>query len=296
MVKNLGRGLNDMKKQKEFKLVLLVLFWISGIILWYPQDVSAANPQSVELKPNKTYTAYDITGDKKKDTIKIKITKDSYSDGNSALSVIINGKVAYSFKNQFFYGTCIRLYTLKNGKPFLYLYASDSNGDGPVCAVFQYKNRKLSKIINFNSLFKGYGTHLYGNVISISGNTITTEYYISSYVLGYCTVRYKYSYKDGTLKRTSSTANFSETYSYGKKTKTFYANKNLTAYTSTRATKKAFTVKRREAVQVDKCYCSGGKMLVRIKYKGKYGWLKAIKGKTWPKEIDKQFSNVAYAG
>lgn len=288
-------GVIDMKKQKGFKLVLLVLFWISGIILWHPQNVSAANPQMVKLKTNKTYKSYDITGDKKKDTIKINIPpKKSKYDDYASLSVIINGKVAYSFKNQWFTGACARLYTLKNGKPFLYLYASGANGDGPVCAVFQYKNNKLSKIINFQTLFKGYGYHLYGDVMSISGNTITTEYRLSTYVLGYCTVRYKYSYKDGTLKRTSSTANFHETYSRGKKTRTFYANKNLTAYTSTKATKKAFTIKRGAAVQVDKCYCLSGKMLVRVKYKGKYGWLKAAKG--YSGESNKQFSNVIYAG
>ena len=38
----------------------------------------AKNPSMVELKAGKTYKSYDITGDKKKDTVKISIPKDQY--------------------------------------------------------------------------------------------------------------------------------------------------------------------------------------------------------------------------
>lgn len=133
-----------------------------------------------------------------------------------------------------------------------------------------------------------------GDVISISGNTITTRYYVMSYVLGSCYIKYNYKYKDGTLKRTSNTTNFEKIYSYGRPTKTFYANKTLTAYTTVGASKKAFTVKKGAAVMVDKCHCNGTKMLVRIRYKGKYGWIKAMRG--YQGENNKQFSNVTYAG
>ena len=284
-----------MKKCKHFFAVFALLFF-SLLCFADPEIVQAENPQIVKLKTNKTYTSYDITGDKKKDTIRINIYKHREYDYYDALSVVINGKTAYSFKNQFFYGdeVKIKLYTLKNGKPFLYLYAPANNYDGPVCGVFQYKNGKLKEIINFQTFFGEYGAHQTGDVIAIKGNTITTRYYVMSFVLGPCYVRYSYTYKNGTLVRTSNITNFEKLYSYGRLTKTFYANKNLTAYTSVSAGKKAFTVKRGGAVLVDKCYCNGKSMLVRVKYKGKYGWIKAAKG--YPGESNKQFSNVMYAG
>lgn len=273
---------------------------MAAFFLKAPQTVLAANPQTVNLKTNKTYKSYDITGDKKKDTIRVDILKHSGYDYYDSLSVKINGKTAYSFKNKYFYANngytevSVKLYTLKNKKPFLYLYAQADNGDGAVCGVFQYKGGKLKQIINFQTLFKSYGGHNLGEVVSIKGNTITTRFYVMSYVLGPCYVQYKYTYKNGTLKRTSAITNFEKIYSYGKPTTTFYANKALTAYTSAKSSNKAFTIKRGEAVKVDKCYMSGGKMRVRIEYKGKYGWIKAVKG--YPGETNKQFSNVTYAG
>ncbi|WP_373219426.1 hypothetical protein [Ruminococcus sp. 5_1_39BFAA] len=287
-----------MKKNKLY--MILVLMFFSVLFIGNPHSVKAANPQVVKLKTNKTYKKYDITGDRKNDTLKIKISKHSTYGYYNSLAVVINGKTAYSFNNKYFYANSpynevdIRLYTLKNGKPFLFLYAQAENGDGPVCGVFQYKSGKLKQIINFQTLFQGYGSHLSGDVISINGNKITTEYYIMSYVLGPCSVKYNYTYKNGTLKRTSNVTKFDGIYSYGKDTRIFYANKKLTAYTATNAKTKAFTVKKGTAVQVDKCYCNGKSMLVRVKYKGKYGWIKAAKG--YPGESNKQFSNVTYAG
>lgn len=289
-----------MEKRKKILKISLFFIIALGFFVTSPLKASAANPQKAILKTNRTYTAYDITGDRKKDSLRINIYKNSKYDYYDSLNVKINGKTAYSFKNKYFYantpyeGIQIRYFTLKNGTPFLYLYAQAENGDGPVCGVFQYKNGKLYQIINFQTLFQGYGAHLNGNVISVNGNSITTEFYIMSYVLGPCQVRFNYAYKNGTLKRTSPTANFTKIYSYGKPTKTFYANKTLTAYSTPAATKKAFSVKRGAAVVVDKCYMSSGRMLVRIKYNGKYGWIKAVKG--YPGESNKQFSNATYAG
>lgn len=281
--------------KKLFNHILIAILLIAGFFAISPRTVAAANPQKVKLHTNKTYKAYDITGDKKKDTIRVNISKDRYGFYDS-LAVKINGKIVYSFRNQYFYAkppkydVDIMLYTLKNGKPFLYISAEADNGDGPVCGIFQYKNGKLLQIINFQTLFEPYGAHLNGEVVSVNGNTITTKYNIMSYVLGPCYVSYNYRYKGGTLKRTSATTSFDKSIL----NKTFYANKTLTAYTSTKTNKKSFSVKRRAAVKVDKCYISGGKMLVRVKYKGRYGWIKAMNG--YHGEANKQFSNIYYAG
>lgn len=286
-----------MKKHNYFYQFLFVLAF-AVILLVYPHKVQA-NPQIVKLRTNKTYKSYDITGDKKKDTIKVKIHKNSRYDYYDSLTVTVNGKNAYSFKNQFFYAgpydnVDIILYTLKNGKPFLYLYAQADNGDGPVCGVFQYKSGKLKEIINFQTFFKDYGIHQSGEVVTINGNSITVRYYVMSFALGPCYVTYNYLYKNGTLCRTSNTANFEKIYSYGKITNTFISNKMITAYTSVSAKRKAFTMKKGAIVQVDKCYCNGKSFLIRVKYKGKYGWIKAQKG--YLDEKNRQFSNVTYAG
>jgi hypothetical protein len=264
------------------------------MFLGNPLKANAATAKTVKLSADVTYKKYDITGNGKKDSLTIKSGKDR--DGNyNSLSVVLNGKTVYSLKKSIYFSVDIRLYTLQNRKSFLFLYADVTNYDGPVCGIFQYKNGKLSQIINFQKLFANYGSHNYGEVIDISGNSLTVQYYSMSWSLGPSCVNYTYTYKDGTLKRTSNTARFTEIYSAGKDTKTFYANKNLTAYTSASAQEKAFTVKKGKAVVVDKCYANGKVMFIRVKYNGKYGWIKGL-AHCPTKDSDKLFSNVTYAG
>lgn len=157
-----------------------------------------------------------------------------------------------------------------------------------------YKSGRLKQIIDFNTFFGKYGAHKSGKVLKVSGNTMYTEYYLMSWALGPCNIRVNYAYKSGTLKRTSNAYYYSSIYSYGKKTKTFYANKAITAYTSVSVSKRAFTMSKNKAVQIVSCYCNGNKMLIKVKYNGKYGWIKAqteYKG-----EDGKTFSNTTYAG
>lgn len=283
-----------MKKRTRFP-VLLLLFTVMTCIFSLPCVAHAAKASAVTLKADKTYKNYDITGDQKKDTIKIKTGKHVSYDWKDKLSVIINGKTCYKFTNQYFEGEpTIRLYTMTNGKKFLYLDAQSTNGDGPVCAVFQYKSGKLKKVIDFHKLFEGYGSHLRGSVQKVKGNTLYTEYYVMSWSTGPSTIKVNYTYKNGTLKRTGNTYQYKENYSYGKKTTTFYANKSLAATTGANSSKKAFTVKKGGKVTVSKCYSNGKKMLIQVKYKGKYGWIKALNG--YPGYGNGQFSNVTYAG
>lgn len=128
----------------------------------------------------------------------------------------------------------------------------------------------------------------------MKGNCITIRYYVMSFVLGPTYVKYDYIYKNGSLCRKSNTVNIEKVYAGGKITKVFIVNKKLTTYKSVSGNTKAYTLKKGKAVLVDKCYCNGKSLWVRLKYKGKYGWLKAVNG--YKGENNKQFSNVTYAG
>lgn len=111
-----------MKRSTLFKgLMLLIIFCVCGLLP--AETTSAANPAMVTLKMNKTYTGYDVTGDKKKDKIVVKPGGYSYGAYKS-LAVYVNGKKQTLTGNDlYFYGLSIKLYTLSNGKPFLYIDA-----------------------------------------------------------------------------------------------------------------------------------------------------------------------------
>ena len=55
----------------------------------------------------------------------------------------------------------------------------------------------------------------------------------------------------------------------------YIADKNLTAYTSTKGTKKAFTIKKNQPVYVYALYQNGNKKYIKVKNSaGKYGYIK----------------------
>ena len=81
----------------------------------------AKNPSMVELKAGKTYKSYDITGDKKKDTVKISIPKDQY-DRYGTVKITVNKKTTKITRTWTSYAIHTRLITLKNGKAYLWVH------------------------------------------------------------------------------------------------------------------------------------------------------------------------------
>lgn len=282
------------------KIIVLLLFAVlavgGGILR--PHQVQAANPQKVTLRADKLYTSYDITGDKKKDRVLLKTRKDRYGY-YERVGVYVNGKRISGYQWQ--YGDVSQIqssiYTLANGKPFLYLYCWGSNGDGPVCGIFQYTSQGFKQVAQLKDLFRKYGGHASGYVAKVSGNTISARFRIMSYSLGSCEIGYNYTYKSGTLKRTARTGIYYKIYSSGDgvNRRTFTVNKTLIAYKSGMATERAFTLRRGNVVYVDRCYIMDGKMTIRVRYNGKYGWIKAADHPALNLS-DHQFKNIMYAG
>ena len=126
-----------------------------NIRIIFSRPVKAA-ADGVILKANRTYTAYDVTDDGTKDKIRIRAANQTDDETYTSLTVSVNGKTAYRLKNTRFYNVIANIYTLKNGQPFLYLYAPADNGDGPVCALLKYTNGKFRKALDFTEIMAGY--------------------------------------------------------------------------------------------------------------------------------------------
>ena len=90
----------------------------------------AKNPSMVELKAGKIYKSYDITGDKKKDTVKISIPKDQY-DRYGTVKITVNKKTTKITRTWTSYAIHTRLITLKNGKAYLWIQGETDNEDDP---------------------------------------------------------------------------------------------------------------------------------------------------------------------
>ena len=105
-----------MRKRNNFISVFTMFLAIGfAIIFSIPVKVTA---NGVQLKTNRTYAAYDVTGDGMKDKIRIRAANPTDDEAYASLTVSVNGKTAYRLKNTRFYNVIANIYTLKNGQPF----------------------------------------------------------------------------------------------------------------------------------------------------------------------------------
>ena len=163
-----------MRKRNNF-ISVFTMFLAIGFVIIFSRPVKAA-ANGVQLKANRTYTAYDVTGDGMKDKIRIRAANQTDDEAYTSLTVSVNGKTACKLKNTRFYNVIANIYTLKNGQPFLYLYAPADNGDGPVCALLKYTNGKFRKALDFTEIMAGYGNHRIGEVTNLNGNKIVITF------------------------------------------------------------------------------------------------------------------------
>ncbi|MCD8330589.1 MAG: hypothetical protein LUC27_07950, partial [Lachnospiraceae bacterium] len=267
--------------RKKYVHALLFCLMMAAFLL-PTSSVRAANPTKKTLSTNTTYTKYDITGDKKADKILIKTTGDSSTGDGSGLAIYINGKKCFSFSDEYYFldQVTAQLYTLKNGKNFLYLYTPENNGDSPVCAVLQYKSGKLKKVIDFNTTLQKYGYHCSGSVVKVDGNKMTVKFEIMSYTTAYTVLKYTYTYKDGTLKRSAKTT--SVKVGYDSTSSTLTTAKSLKLYKSPTSESSCSTLKKGKKVKVTGAYVKSGKFCLKIKTSGKSYWIKCKK--TYPSD------------
>ena len=193
---------NDMREDAVMKKIMKILFNFAFLLLFFglmSENALADNPKTASLKSGKTYTKYDITGDRKADTIRVVKEKGEY-DYYDGFRVLINGKQAFAVEDCFYYDASIKLYTLQNKKVFVYIYLESDNNDGPVCGLFKYSNGKLKKVIDFQTFYK-YGSHEYGKIVKVSGNTLQVKLYIMSCAVGPLDLKFTFKYKNGNIRR-----------------------------------------------------------------------------------------------
>ena len=271
---------------KRLKLWLwMVLVFAVGIIMWKPDEVKAANPSEVTIRPHSRTSSYDITGDQKPDDIMLD------ADYQKAY-VYINNKLCCTVKlGSYYHGILAKIYTLKNGKPFLYLYSNEIIHYGPTCGLYQYRSGKMVQIINFNKVLKG-GYEYYCEDIKVKNNTLTATIYMWSYSLGESRYDLDYVYKKGTLKQKNAFARIRVNDFQRNPAKQLVVNKTIDVYSKVSNGKKVYTLEKGNRVNFDKLYHGVHGEWIRVKFNGKYGWIKCLE-KLQPTE-PKMFSNIVY--
>ena len=282
-----------MKKRKVLKKITVLLFMAAVLFIIFPFSAEA-KVKINKLNINETYTQYDVTGDQKADTLLISGEWDEEYEEFTGYRVYVNGQNVLVNKYRPIYSYEIRRLELENGKMFLCIIPGSSNDDVPGAGIFQYKNGKLERVIDLDSMSKiGYHNSIAG--IKVSGNKITVKYREMSYSLGGISFRLDYQYENGKMVQKTTKTKISDTsLKYQKKTYRT-ANRSMKVLKSPGG-KQVTILKKGKKVKIDKIYINSkhNKIYLHIKIKGgKSGW---VKGLTNYPNATPLFKEVMYAG
>lgn len=292
---NVPRRRNLMKTTIFTRGISVALFLLAiGLFMAMPSPAEAKATTN-KLEVNKTYTQYDVTGDKKADTLLVSAPWNKDAQMYGKYEVFINGKKALSASSNFSYQIDIRRLKLNNGKIYLSIAAFIDNSDIPGAAIYQYKNGKLKKAIDLNSMKKiGYHNSVTG--ISASGNKIGVTYQEMSYSLGFIAFQLDYQYKNGKMVQKTTKPKLLDTAPNAPKGSYWTANRSMNVL-KTPGGKKLTTLKPGQKVTIDRIYINAkhSKIYLHVKIRGgKSGWVKGLT--SYPGEGNALFKEVVYAG
>ena len=231
-----------------------------------PKESYAATSCKKVLKQNVTYK-YDIDGDGDLDTIKIYTASgDLKIKVNKCVKTLIN-----DYDPDYHFEFTTKIYDFNKhdkSKEIVFEWVGPSDGE---IRLLKFKNSTCK----VNRTFQG---NIGGELKSYDPNTgiVTFAETYGHYIKFFDAIGSFRCYRkikvNGYTVTNQTTAN---TDSYVRKNK-YIAGKNLTAYTSTSGTKKAFTISKGSPAYVYALYQKGNTRYVKVKNKqGKYGYVKA---------------------
>nr|WP_288899212.1 hypothetical protein [uncultured Blautia sp.] len=268
-----------MEKNIEKKKTVCSWKWILVMIIlacmFQAKPVKAA--QMVRLSLNKTYTSYDVTGDRKRDRIRIAADK-SYGYF-TRIRVIINGKTLLTKQNFDMRPNSVRtrICKLDNGKTFLFLEALGDSVCEQTAALYQYNRGRLQTMINFRSLLSStYFYKTYFDVKRVSGNTITFLAGGLAYNTGAIDWDMNYTYVNGKFSRSSTGRMATENIRWAQtKTNNYTVARRFQTYKTAGSTQKAFAPRIGERVKLTHvCVRNKVPYFRVVDSRGQIGWMK----------------------
>lgn len=229
--------------------------------------------KAYNLKQDVTYTKYDVTGDKKPDSIRVYATSNYYYN---SVHVVINGKdsVLPNF-NATPLGDTLKatLIVLSNKKPFLYFSESLMSAWAGPAGIYQYKNGALKRVVDANAPASDYGMNENAALKKITGKKVIIKDFTFNYTVGALQIERTFVYKKGTLKLASKFGTAHVTKDGGQPT----ANKTIRVYTNQKCKKLKFKLYKGAKVSFTGYYQSGKRLVLKIKSGGRTGWIRLTK-------------------
>ena len=257
-----------MEKRKVFGAWKWFLLIMLAVCMFQVKPVKAAGFTRLGL--NRTYTAYDVTGDGRRDRIRIATTR--RGEYFKQVRVIINGKnrLVKNFTTSMSWPTSVRfrICTLSNRKPFLFLECmGDSSVENTAC-LYQYSGGKLKTVLNMRRMLSStYIYKSYFDVKKVSGNTITFKVSGMPFNTGFINWDMSYRYQRGRFVRTSTTSRL--------QIKTYTVIRRFQTYKKAGSRQKAFVAQIGQKVKLTHICIKNKVPYFRVMdSKGRVGWMK----------------------
>ncbi len=256
------------------------------------RQAEAAEVKSVPIKLQTDVKSYDVTGDGKKDVIRVHSEKpvnpDGYTEGPWVIT--INGKTAFRSnpKNYTEYLT-VNLYRIDSRKSYLCITDElGANNDINECAFYQYRDGKLKKVCDILTPMDRHKSilHIYIEKIKLKKDKIQVKYSNQFCATGgmYWTAVFRYS--DGKWKLEGNT--------YATRKKNLTANRKITLRKKPGGTEQALVLKKGQKVQATAICLKNKKAYIKfVLPDGRKGWMKS--GSRYDRQ-EYYFKDVIYAG
>lgn len=288
-----------MKRNDLLKYLFTLLFAVV-MVFALEAKVFAATPGWEDLKSfdgitkrTKVYTELDVTGDKKKDTIKVVYTpKGDMSDPDfvdGEIKILVNGKRVFKEAR---YGSpqwAIRLIWLKNGKVIFYISSTVGSGDNGEAGLYQYQSGKLRQLYDLDKFTDGAGGDADGYTIQkVTGNKIVIERSTQFHLTGMLYYNMTLVYKNGKLKLASNqmktTGRFSQSIATGNGNG-WTAAYTMKVYNKAGSKKVAFKIKKGSKIEFKKVIYKNNKFYFQIRElsgKKRTGYIQNPKASKYP--------------
>ena len=263
-----------MKKKFAVFPVLFVLF--SMTFCCY--TVHAAQKNNITLKPNTTYTKYDVTSDGRADNVYI---SDGHAGSDFYISIYVNGRNIWNKYAGEFARPEIKLYTLKNGRNYLQVKCIGANDHVEFDYLITYKKGAFTTSANLKSHVRGAWLARYNSKVKKIG-TNSISFTMQTQPGGIGMIEYPVTYKQSgyLLKPTSSIypLSYNFLHPYRGKINRWFAVKRFAGYSKAIGGKKIFTTNLYEQCMVNKIYFSNKYTYINVTVlrngKKTSGWVK----------------------
>lgn len=266
-----------MEQEKIFSAWKWMLLILAAVCLFQVKPVKAAG--FTRLRLNRTYTAYDVTGDGKRD--RIRIATSGRSGYFSQVRVIINGRNRLVKKFSYSAPTVVRfrICNLSNRKPFLFMECMGDSGVENTACLYQYSGGKLKTVLNLRSMLSStYFYKYYFDVKRVSGNTITFEAGGQAYNAGLIDWDMSFVYRGGKFRRTSYTSRLNSgrtNWAGSNKTNVYTVAKRFQTYKKAGSRVKSYAPQIGQKVTLTHIYIKNKVPYFRVvDSQGRTGWMK----------------------